>query len=551
MNSAIDITSEQRKTLVDLVRHYIPGVAVWAYGSRVKWTARPNSDLDLVVFTAPAQNQLVSELKNALAESELPFLVDLHVWDEIPERFREIIRGEYVVIQKEMDEPISLFDLRIDGWDYTTLGEICAKGQGGVQTGPFGSQLHASDYVAEGIPSIMPQNIGDNRIIRDGIARITTEDAERLERYRVRTGDIVYSRRGDVERRALVRSEEDGWLCGTGCLRVRFGSSDVDSAFASFYLGDPRVRSWIVRHAQGATMPNLNTAILSALPFVVPPIEEQRAIAQILSALDDKIELDRKLNETLEAIARAIFKSWFVDFDPVRAKAEGREPDGMDAATAALFPCKFRDSELGEIPVGWKVKAIGDVSVSNRKSIGKDYAHPEIEYVDISSVEPGRITSTSVYSLAEAPSRAKRLVRDGDTIWSCVRPNRRSYAIILEPTDNLVVSTGFVTLTATEVPFSFLYLSVTTSQFVEYLTLRADGAAYPAVRPDTFESAKVTIPAKSIANRFHEIVEPILRTIAANDRQATTLADLRDTLLPRLIAGKLRVPEAEAMLTRV
>jgi len=161
--------------------------------------------------------------------------------------FARSFRGEYVVIQKEMDEPISLFDLRIDGWDYTTLGEICAKGQGGVQTGPFGSQLHASDYVAEGIPSIMPQNIGDNRIIRDGIARITTEDAERLERYRVRTGDIVYSRRGDVERRALVRSEEDGWLCGTGCLRVRFGSSDVDSAFASFYLGDPRVRSWIVK----------------------------------------------------------------------------------------------------------------------------------------------------------------------------------------------------------------------------------------------------------------------------------------------------------------
>ena len=174
MNSSIDITSEQRKTMVDLLRQYIPGVAVWAYGSRVKWTARPNSDLDLVVFAAPAQNQLVSELKNALAESELPFLVDLHVWDEIPERFREIIRSEYVVIQKEMDEPISLFDLRIDGWDYTTLGEICAKGQGGVQTGPFGSQLHASDYVIKGIPSIMPQNIGDNRIIRDGIARITT-----------------------------------------------------------------------------------------------------------------------------------------------------------------------------------------------------------------------------------------------------------------------------------------------------------------------------------------------------------------------------------------
>ena len=114
----------------------------------------------------------------------------------------------------------------------------------------------------------------------------------------------------------------------------------------------PRVRAWIVRHAQGATMPNLNTAILSALPFVVPPLEEQRAIAQILDTMDDKIELNRKMNETLEAMARALFKSWFVDFDPVRAKAEGRDP-GLPAPIAALFPDSFEDSELGEIPKGW------------------------------------------------------------------------------------------------------------------------------------------------------------------------------------------------------
>jgi type I restriction enzyme S subunit len=115
-----------------------------------------------------------------------------------------------------------------DEWEQTTLGEICRRGGGDIQTGPFGSQLHASDYVPVGIPSIMPQNIGDNRVVIEGIARITVEDAERLRRYRVRPGDIVYSRRGDVERRALIRDEEDGWLCGTGCLRVRFGEGTVD-----------------------------------------------------------------------------------------------------------------------------------------------------------------------------------------------------------------------------------------------------------------------------------------------------------------------------------
>jgi type I restriction enzyme, S subunit len=165
----------------------------------------------------------------------------------------------------------ALFDSLPAHWEAVTLGEVCARGSGDIQTGPFGSQLHASDYVPFGIPSIMPQNIGENRVIVDGIARIAANDAERLNRYRVRTGDIVYSRRGDVERRALIRSEEDGWLCGTGCLRIRFGSSLVDPLFASFYLGHPAVRAWIVRHAVGATMPNLNTSILSALPFGVPP----------------------------------------------------------------------------------------------------------------------------------------------------------------------------------------------------------------------------------------------------------------------------------------
>jgi len=532
MNSAIDITSEQRKTLVDLLRHYIPGVAVWAYGSRVKWTARPNSDLDLVVFTAPAQNQLVSELKNALAESELPFLVDLHVWDEIPERFREIIRGEYVVIQKEMDEPISLFDLRIDGWDYTTLGEICAKGQGGVQTGPFGSQLHASDYVAEGIPSIMPQNIGDNRIIRDGIARITTEDAERLERYRVRTGDIVYSRRGDVERRALVRSEEDGWLCGTGCLRVRFGSSDIDSAFASFYLGDPRVRSWIVRHAQGATMPNLNTAILSALPFVVPPIEEQRAIAQILSALDDKIELDRKLNETLEAIARAIFKSWFVDFDPVRAKAEGREPEGMDAATAALFPSEFEETPLGPVPCGWNVVNLGELA---------EFAYGK-------------------------PLKAEN--RNGGTVQvmgSNGRVGWHDEALVRGP--GIVVGRKGNPGTVTWVDSDFFPIDTTffvrprnlargfhilknQLDLLNLPDLSADSAV-PGLNREIAYQTKLVNPPNLIAKLFEDVVGPLVAKAAQNEGLVATLADLRDTLLPRLISGKLRVPEAEAMLTRV
>lgn len=129
------------------------------------------------------------------------------------------------------------------GWSYTTLGQACRNGGGDIQTGPFGSQLHASDYVEDGIPSIMPTNIGDNRVIEQGIVRVTEEDAARLEKYRVQSGDIVYSRRGDVERRALIRPRENGWLCGTGCLRVRLGNTGHDPVFTAFYLGPIYVTS--------------------------------------------------------------------------------------------------------------------------------------------------------------------------------------------------------------------------------------------------------------------------------------------------------------------
>ncbi|WP_285752086.1 restriction endonuclease subunit S [Lentzea sp. NBRC 105346] len=171
------------------------------------------------------------------------------------------------------------------GWTRTTLGALCATGGGGIQTGPFGSQLHASDYVESGTPSVMPQNIGDNIITEDGIARVSLHDINRLSKYLLQEGDIVYSRRGDVKRRSLVRPHESGWLCGTGCLRVRTGAS-VEPLFMSHYLGEPEVQEWILQRAIGATMPNLNTSIMSELPVTLPPREVRQRFTDELSAVD-------------------------------------------------------------------------------------------------------------------------------------------------------------------------------------------------------------------------------------------------------------------------
>jgi type I restriction enzyme S subunit len=390
------------------------------------------------------------------------------------------------------------------------------------------------------------------RILPMKMDRVLVGDKERS--FILQDGDLLYARQSLVFEGAgkcsIFLGGHEPTVFESHIIRCRLNRRKADPLFYFFFFQSPLGRDAISSIVeQGAGAAGIRASDLAKLLVPVPPLPFQIAASSVLNALDERIETLRKANSSLEAIARAIFKSWFVDFDPVQAKAEGREPDGMDADTAALFPRDFEDSELEEIPLGWTVREVRDVSISNRKSIGKNHVH-NIEYIDISSVEPGRIASSTMCNLAEAPSRAKRLVSDGDTIWSCVRPNRRSFVLIMEPANNLVVSTGFVTLTATEIPFSFLYLSVTTSQFVEYLTLRADGAAYPAVRPDTFESAKVIVPSESILNRFHEIAEPMLRKVAANNRQAKTLADLRDTLLPRLISGKLRVPEAEAIITK-
>jgi type I restriction enzyme S subunit len=175
------------------------------------------------------------------------------------------------------------------GWQATSLGEAVARCGGAIQTGPFGSQLHASDYVPEGVPVVMPKDIVARRVSTASIARIREQDAERLSRHRMQLGDLVYSRRGDVERHALTSSREVGWLCGTGCLLVRLGPKWPSPIFASFALDRPETRAWVSQHAIGATMPNLNTGILGAIPLLMPPDDVLRAFAKIVDPLQQRI----------------------------------------------------------------------------------------------------------------------------------------------------------------------------------------------------------------------------------------------------------------------
>jgi type I restriction enzyme S subunit len=300
-------------------------------------------------------------------------------------------------------------------------------------------------------------------------------------------------------------------------------------------------------------MPSLNTSLLSEIVVPHPPnIEEQRAIAHILGTLDDKIELLRKQNETLEAMARALFKAWFVDFEPVRAKMEGRwrrgeSLPGLPAHLYDIFPDHLVESELGEIPEGWELASLTEFSSLNPEAWTKRTRPEQIRYVDLSNTKWGRIESVTNYDADDAPSRAQRVLRPLDTIVGTVRPGNGSYALISD--DGLTASTGFAVLRPLRRECAeFVYLAATARENIERLSNLADGGAYPAVRPEIVSATQVPRAGEKLINEFSRQVSSMLAGIAANERTSRSLAQLRDTLLPKLISGELRVPDAERIL---
>lgn len=427
-----------------------------------------------------------------------------------------------------------------DSWEVTSLGEVVQRAGGHIQTGPFGSQLHASDYVEVGIPSIMPVNIGEGRIISDGIARITEADARRLSRHRVSVGDIVYSRRGDVERHALIQNGQAGWLCGTGCIKVDLGQGVVLPRYASYYLRHPATRAWISRHAVGATMPNLNMSIMSEVPFVLPPPATQQRIADVLGKLDDKIELNRRMNRTLEKMAAAIFKSWFIDFDPTRAKAEGRHPN-LPAEIADLFPDTFEDSDLGPIPKGWTTGELGDVieildskriPLSSAERAKRKGPYPYYGAAGILDHVDDFLFSGTHILMGEDGS----VVTDDDKpvvqyVWDLFWVNNHAHV--------LRGKNGF-----TE---EQLYL------FLKQLNIRpfVTGAVQPKINQRNMKSVPMVVPPKAVSEAFGRMIGSLFQKFRANANQSRTLSRLRDTLLPKLLSGEIELPEAEAIAEEV
>ncbi len=404
------------------------------------------------------------------------------------------------------------------GWHEITLGDaICVKHGFAFKSQHFSASgefvvLTPGNFNEEGGFRLRP---GKDRFYTGGIP----------EDYVLDEGDLI-----------VAMTEQGPGLLGSSALipeggkylhNQRLGliqeidNKVLDKCFLYYLLNTKPVRGQISGSATGTKVRHTAPERIYRVRAAVPTdVGQQRYIASTLSAYDDLIENNRRRIQLLEQAAQLLYKEWFVNL-----RFPGHEH------------VKIKDG----VPEGWERKTIGDITKTNQQSYRARELPEEINYIDISSVTRGRITDKSIMHSSEAPGRARRKVKSGDVIWSNVRPNLRAFALILNLEDNDVFSTGFTVLSPVAVPFSYLYLLVTTDEFVSYLVNRATGASYPAVRPNDFERASVLIPSEQVLAPFHKKAELMYEQISALERQIKILVEARNFLLPRLMNGNLQI----------
>ena len=381
-------------------------------------------------------------------------------------------------------------------WEIAKLGDISKN----IQTGPFGSQLHQSDYSECGIPVVMPKDLVGGKISEESIARVDKTHVERLCRHKIEVGDILYSRRGDVGRCAYVTKKEEGWLCGTGCLRVTIDSEKADSRFVFFQLQHPDTVGWVEKHAVGATMLNLNTTILSSVPIRLPALEIQKRIADILSAYDDLIENNQKQIKLLEEAAQRLYKEWFVDL---------------------RFPGHENTKIVDGVPEGWSRTNINEILTFHR---GYDLTKNEMKAGRYPVV--GSTTVIGYHNEFKIKGPGIVTGRSGSLgkyqfIWDNFWPHNTSLYISDYKDHNIF----------------FVYSLL---QTVDFASLN-NGGAIPTLNRNVLSNIEVIEPTDELQEMFAKIAEPQYQKIKNLEKQNDRLKIARDLLLAKLMSGEMEV----------
>lgn len=395
--------------------------------------------------------------------------------------------------------------------------------------------LEQLGFVGRGKSKHRPRN--DESLYGGDYPFIQTADVKKAELY-IREYSQTYNEKG------LAQSKL--WPKGTLCLTIAANIADtaildMEACFPDSIIGfiadETKVNVKYVKYfyslfqrnlqkiSQGAAQDNLNLEKLLMYPIACPSLNVQNRIVGVLGTIDDLLVCNSDLIDRHKLMVEKLYHEWFINFK---------------------FPNHEQVEFFDGIPDGWTNVSLKEVISTNPSTLKKGELD-EILYVDISSVGQGKIESFTQYHIDDAPGRAKRKVQHGDVIWSCVRPNRKQYALIQNPQSNLIVSTGFTVLRPTKIPFTYLTALAASDNFCGYLTSVAQGAAYPAVTYKDFEDYEFLLPPKSLLDKFHEVVELMYEQMHILQIQNQKLQDLKEILLPRLMSGELDVSKLSSI----
>ena len=531
----IDITPEQRQLVCSIFATHLPDTEVWAYGSRVHWNATPSSDLDLVAFCSDKSG--LANCRDAFAESSLPFRVDLFLWDEIPENFQDRIKQEYAVL-------ISKKEVK---WDKVKLAETVSL---------LGDGLHGTPiYNPNGVYTfINGNNLSSGFIIvKEDTKRVSVDEYNKYKKD-LTDRTVLVSINGTIGNVALYRGEK--CILGKSACYLNV-KKEYSRKFIYYVLTHPKFQNYAVSVATGTTIKNVSLKQMRDYEFFCPPLPEQKRIAGILSAFDDKIELNRKMSKMLEAMAEALFKSWFVDFEPVRAKIAAIEngkdpelaaimsisgktevqlaemktfyPDAYSelAHTASLFPSVMVESEQGKIPEGWQAVQLKDVTTQITARIG------ERKCQVLSAVNSGELVLSVEHFNKQVFSKETNK-------YILVKPNTYAYNPSRINIGSLgrnkfdfagCVSPIYVVFSVAEEYISFFDQFFASQTFKDEVLLRASGSVRQALNYSDFGQIALQYPPLPIMQAFNTKIDIISQKLSVLSAEIQTLSNLRDNHL--------------------
>lgn len=399
-----------------------------------------------------------------------------------------------------------------------TLASIIAEHGGAIQTGPFGSQLHQSDYASEGIPFVMPKDIVDGRVNEATVARVPEEKARQLSRHFLKAGDIVFPRRGDIGKCALIRVEQEGFLCGSGCLKIQVPPEVYVPRFLYYYLGLRHTVEWLERNAVGTTMLNLSEKIVGGLPLPIIALRLQLRIAGILSAYDDLIENNRRRIRLLEEAARLLYREWFVHL---------------------RFPGHEHVAVVDGVPVGWERKTLGELCEEIRETVDPGSFESATPYIGLEHM-PRRSITLGEWGAAGQVTSSKHRFLEEDILFGKIRPYFHKVGVAL--TDGIASSDAIVIRPREGRFHSFVLMTVSSDPFVAVTAqTMKEGSKMPRADWKQMRTYPTPLPPASILDSFNEFIRPIIGQLKALTLANRKLSAARDLLLPRLMNGEISI----------